>query len=147
MNHTIKKYAAAVTIATTWAFLPAVTIAPTVLMTSCASIQVGQDKTLVNAQRTIKAGHETVYALERLESEQYYFFKAHAPEQAVVVRRQVNVLRKNFPQIEQDAWNAVEAYRKEASQVNKSKLDIALVVLAQIVSDAQHYITQLKSIK
>lgn len=121
--------------------LASATLAIAIITSGCSNITTGNDPVVVNAERTIPSAHDVINAFLKTEAENHATIKANTPQ----ISAYANYIRANFPHWNSTAWATLDAYQQNRTAQNKANLATALAVLAQAVSQAQTYLTQINS--
>lgn len=119
--------------------LPVIILA--MLLGACASVGIGSDPVLVNAERITSLSFTTFDSFFALERAQEVYVKAHAPE----VHKFANSLRANAPKYLATARATTEAYRLNRDAQNKASLQTAIAILQTALSQVQVYSAQIQS--
>lgn len=112
---------------------------------ACATIQIGQDPVVVNAERSTQLALDTFNVIEKLEIDSYAAFKATDAAAAAKVRIFVNNLRRNQAEWAASARTLTKAYKENRTAENKASLATAIAVLTAATTTANQYILEIQT--
>lgn len=107
-----------------------------VFLSSCATIQTGNDAIVVNAERFTAVAADTFDLFVHTEYDNKAYLATIDPK----IHSYANYIRVNAKNWLQSARTMTKAYKQNRSAENKANLTTALAVLAAGVTETQKYL-------
>jgi hypothetical protein len=116
------------------------------LLYGCATVGIGQDPVVVNAERSTELAIDAFNLIKQADLDSYAAFKASNPEAAAAFRTWVNYLRANQYEWLRSARDMTQAYKQNRTSANKANVATAIAVLVRATATANQYLAKIKTV-
>lgn len=112
-------------------------------LTSCGTVQTGNDPIVVNAERDTRLAADTFTLVASTEKQTRATILAIDYKTAIRVKHGVDYIRLNSPKWLASARAITRAYKANRTAQNKANLQTAMATLLAGLNQAQEYLTQI----
>lgn len=116
------------------------------VLASCATVEIGNDAVVVNAERDTQLAADTFALVASTEKETRATLVAIDYKTAIQIKHGVDYIRVNSPKWLASARAITKSYKANRTDQNKANLKTAMATLLSGLNQAQQYLTQINQI-